>query len=142
MKSTSAVSRYESPDAISSAIRCSVGVSSVAGARPPTRASSACAFASHKTAPSWPKIPSALSSASRAARFFAIAPEDVAEDDECAGALERLLESVVKHESLLELLVGRAEVAAGSAQEGAAAAGHDEDPGPVERRPEPVELGE
>ena len=61
---------------------------------------------------------------------------------ERAGALERLLEPLVQHESLFELLVGRAQVAAGSAQQRAAAAGHDEDPGALERRPEPVELGE
>ena len=71
--------------------------------------------------------------------FLPIAPKDVAEDDERAGALKGLLEPVVEREGALELLGGGAEVAAGSGQKGAATAGHDEHPG---RRLELVEPGE
>src|SRR5262249_51201184 len=39
--------------------------------------------------------------------LLSVPPEDVAEASEGAGALERLLQSVVKHERLLEFLLGR-----------------------------------
>ena len=106
------------------------------------RSSSARGLADHRAAPSSSKTSERAFERVAGGALLPVAAVHVAEDEERSGALERLLEPLVKHESPLELLIGRAEVAAGSAQKRAAAAGHDEDPGALERRPKPVEFGE
>ena len=142
MKSASAVSRYVSPDAISSAIRCSVGVS--AGWR-------GCAAADSRQLRVRLRLPQDRAEPGEdlecALERFAggallpIAPEDVAEDEERAGALERLLEPLVELERALELLASAARRSPrAAAQKRSAAAGHDEHPG-RSTSSEPVELG-
>src|SRR5215831_10541420 len=48
----------------------------------------------------------------------------------------------MKYERVLEFSLGGSKIAAGGRKEGAATAGHDQDPWSLEGRPQPVELGE